>query len=144
MNEQMIFWLMLAVVLFVVEASTANLVSVWFGIGALFAIIPASLNSIIAIQVAVFVLVSLAALALIFPLVNKKKQKQPTNADRIIGQEGIITEEVNGISGKGQVKVMGSIWSAKSADDFNIEEGTKVKIVGIEGVKAVVSKEEEK
>ncbi len=141
-NEQMIFWLILAVVLFVVEASTANLVSVWFGIGALFAIIPASLNWGIAIQAVVFLVVSLVALALIFPVMNKKKQKQATNADRIIGQEGIITEEVNAILGKGQVKVMGSIWSAKSLDASVIAEGTKVKIAGIEGVKAVVSKEE--
>ena len=50
--------------------------------------------------------------------------------------EGIVTKDIDPIEGKGQVKVIGQVWSAKS--EHPISEGTKVKVLSLEGVKIVV------
>ena len=66
----------------------------------------------------------------------KKVDKEPTNADRLIGQEGIVTEAIDPIEGKGQIKVMGQVWSASC--DKPISKDCKVIVKDIKGVKLVV------
>ena len=61
-----------------------------------------------------------------------------TNAFFFIGKKGIVTQTIDPISGKGQVKVGSEKWSAKSLNDSKIEEGLEVEVVEIDGVKAVV------
>ena len=66
----------------------------------------------------------------------RRANVQRTNADRLIGMEGVVIVPVDPVEGKGQVKVEGQVWSAKS--ESSIKEGTKVKIRSIEGVKLLV------
>jgi membrane protein implicated in regulation of membrane protease activity len=66
----------------------------------------------------------------------RKKNVQRTNADRLIGREGVVIVPLNGAEGKGQVKIDGQVWSAKA--DTDIAEGIKVTVKAIEGVKLVV------
>ena len=66
----------------------------------------------------------------------RKKNIQRTNADRLIGREGIVIVPLNITEGKGQVKVDGQVWSAKAEAD--IAEGIRVTVKAIEGVKLVV------
>ena len=66
------------------------------------------------------------------------KSKSATNSDRIIGKEAVVTEEIDNIKGKGQIKVLGSIWSAISEDQSVIPEGSMVEVCEIRGVRAVV------
>ena len=82
-------------------------------------------------------------LILTAPLCKKLRvqKNEPTNADRVIGQTGIVTEEINPIDGLGEVKVDGKRWSAKSSDGKIIPEGTIVKIEEISGVKLIVTEE---
>ena len=72
------------------------------------------------------------------PIVDARRMGkiQPTNADRVIGHEGVVIVAIDPVAGKGQVKVDGQIWSAKC--DVSVEEGAKVKVLALEGVKAVV------
>ena len=44
------------------------------------------------------------------------------------------------MSGTGQIKIGTEVWSAKSEDESVIEENSKVEVVKIDGVKAVVKK----
>ena len=93
-------WLILAVVLGVIEAVTVSLISVWFAIGALAAIIPAYFNVPLWGQILVFLAVSAIAFAFtkrFFKDIVKVK-KQPTNSDSLIGTDGIVTSEI-GASG---------------------------------------------
>ena len=49
------------------------------------------------------------------------------------------------IAGTGAVKIQGKIWSARPRDENQvIDEGNKVKILDIQGVKVIVEKIEEK
>lgn len=71
-------------------------------------------------------------------------QKEDTNAGRIVGQKGIVTEAVENDQGKGQVNVSGSIWTARSMDQTVIPKGASVLVDAIEGVKLIVHPIEEK
>ena len=92
-------------------------------------------------QVITMIAVSIVSFVICFiwirPIIDRKgRGSVPTNADRVIGQEGIVIKDIDLIEGKGQVKVMGQVWSAKA--DGNIAEGAKVRVLSMEGVKLVV------
>ncbi len=138
------FWLVAAVVLAVVEAATATLVTVWFAGGAVLAMLCAWLGVGYAGQLAVFVIGSLIFLLITRPLAKRvlHRDGQPTNADRIIGQKGIVTEELNQLGGTGRITVMGQSWAAASEDGAIISTDEQVVVTGIQGVKAIVRKGE--
>ncbi|MBO4636446.1 MAG: NfeD family protein [Clostridiales bacterium] len=146
-----IIWLILMVVFLVIEALTLGLTTVWCAAGCLVAMIMDLLGFPHTAQLVAMVVVSVICFIIciiwIKPQLDKKnaENREPTNADRLIGKEGIVIKTIDPIDGKGQVKVMGQVWSAKAAR--NIQEGAKVKVISLEGVKLFVEKintEEEK
>lgn len=143
MQEYMPFiWIGFAVLMAVCEAFTSQLVSIWFVIGAGCAAVATIFTPSIPIQSAVFLIVSLVALIVTRPLVNKLKKSKPrisTNAERLIGRIGDVISDITDAETIGQVKVSGEIWSAKSANT-PILKGEKIKVLSIEGVKLIVEK----
>ena len=142
MNGAIIIWLVVAVIFGVAEATTAVLVSIWMAIGAVVAAVVAAFGGSIMAQLLTFLIVSALLLALTAPLSRKFRNHEmtSTNADRLIGQEGIVLSAIDPIENKGQVKVLGQIWSAYGMDDERIAEGEKVTIEAIEGVRVTVKK----
>ncbi len=137
------FWLILAIVLIVVEASTYNLISIWLALGALVTVIPALIwSDAIWLQFAVFVVVSAVALALTRKFVKKvlKYDPEPTNADQVVGKSAVVKEEIDNIHESGKVTVMGLDWTARSVDDSIITVGEIVTVKEINGVKLIVEK----
>ncbi len=135
-----LIWLIIAVVLGVIEAVTVSLISVWFAVGALAAILPAYFGVPLWGQVLVFLAVSAVAFAFtkrFFKDVVKVK-KQPTNSDSLIGTDGIVTAEINNLAGEGKVYISGLTWSAKSKNGEKISEGEVVTVNKIEGAKLIV------
>ena len=136
-------WLGLAVVLAVVEVSTTQLVSLWFVIGAAATAVCSAtfLKGQLVWQIVLFIVISALCLVLTRPLVKKLKTNTPvsTNSDRNIGKTGVVLTTVDNEKGEGLVKVGTEKWSAKSQDGSVIMEGKNVKVVGIEGVKLIVS-----
>ncbi len=135
-----IFWLAAFIVFAIGEAVTVGLVSIWFAVGALAALFAAALGAGLWLQITVFLGVSALALALFKPLSSKflKPRVSATNADRVIGSAALVTETIDNTQAKGQVKVNGQVWSARSAQDIVIPAGTDVKVLRIEGVKVIV------
>lgn len=133
-------WIALMVVFIVVEGLTVQLVSTWFAVGAMGALIANLCGATTGWQIAVFFIVSIICLIITKPIVKKLTSKhiQPTNADRCIGQEAIVIEKIDNISGKGQVKVKGAVWTARSVDGQIIDKDERVKILSIDGVKLIV------
>lgn len=134
-------WLALIAAFIIVEAATAQLVTVWFAAGSVAALITYFITDSIPVQLAVFVIVSAIALAVTRPLVRKitASKKQPTNADMYIGSEGVVTEDICNLEAKGLVKVKGSLWTARTENDGDtIEAGAHVTVKRIEGVKLIV------
>lgn len=141
MNDMFWFWLTVAVIMAVIEGITPALVTIWFMFGALAAMVLSIFVQSFAVQFAVFAGVSAVLLIFTRPLVKKLFRKTKTvytNADRIIGQEGVVTEEINNLENKGQITVLGQVWSAKSQDGSIIPSDKTVTVCSIHGVKAIV------
>lgn len=137
----MILWAVLVVAFVVLEGVTIQLVSIWFAAGALAAFIASACKVSFLWQTIIFIAVSLVCLAATRPLVKrfmKNKPQQALNADRCIGAEAIVTEEINNLMSTGAVKVGGAVWTARSADGSVIPAGETVIIEKIEGVKVFV------
>ena len=133
-------WLGLIVAFIAVEAATVNLVSIWFIGGAVAGLVCAILGAAALLQWAVFIGVSAALLALLRPLLKKYLRVKPTktNADRLVGQEALVTEQIDNLRETGAIRINGVLWTAKSADDTQISPGTRVVIARIEGAKVYV------
>lgn len=136
-----IFWLIAAGVFFIIEMATIGFLVFWLGIGAILAMITSFITDSVLIQLLVFVVTSIILLIFTRPLLNKfiKSTKDvKTNAYSIIGKKGIVVLDINNTDGSGQIKVNGEVWSAKSDTDEIILQNTKIEVVDIDGVKAVV------
>ena len=133
-------WTLVLVVSIVVEAATVSMVSIWFAAGSLVSMAMAWLGFDVYVQDILFLLVSLLLIAFITPRIKTKftQNRKATNADRIIGEKGIVTEELDTVSATGQVRVLGTVWSARTENGENLPVGTHVVVKNIEGVKAIV------
>ena len=136
----MIFWIVLLVVLIIVEAVTAQLVTIWFAAGAAAALVAELCGLQQWLQWVIFIAVSVLTLIATRPLVRKVTNKavQPTNADRCIGQTAVVTEDIDNIEGKGQVHVNGITWTARSSDGSVFRKDERVTVERIDGVKLIV------
>ncbi len=134
-------WLGLLAFFVIVEAATANLLTIWFAAGSLVAFISSFFIENPVIQIVIFVIVSLIVLVALRPIAKKytRTRKQPTNADMYINAEGVVTESISNLNAKGTVKVRGSVWTARSiSDEVEIPENAVIIVERIEGVKLIV------
>ncbi len=134
-----IFWLILVIVLTIIEVATVNLLTIWFVISGIVALILSFFIEDVAIVSTIFAVLGIILLITTRPILKKylPTQRERTNIDRVIGMKGIVTEEIkkNVI---GEVKVDGKKWSAIS--NKKIEVGEEVIVDAIEGVKLIVRK----
>ena len=139
-SMQKLVWLVLLLIFAASEAATVGLTSIWFAAGALAALIAALLGGALWVQITLFLAVSLLCLAAVRPLAKKhlNSKVERTNADRVIGAEAQVTEDIDNIHGKGAVVIRGMAWSARSQDGGPIAAGTLVRVLRIEGVKVFV------
>ena len=133
-------WLLVLLVCIIVEFVTMGLTTVWFAGGALVALLAAALNVPVAIQVALFLGVSILLLIFTRPIAVKyfNKDRIRTNAESMIGRQAIVISEINNLEGIGQVTVSGMEWSARSINDVEIPVGEVVIVRAINGVKLIV------
>ena len=133
-------WLIASGVFFILEIFTVGFLVFWLGVAALLAMLISFLTDSIIIQTTVFVISSALLIFATRPLVNKitKKDTVPTNVYSIVGKRGIVIEDIDWATGKGQIKSEGEVWSAKTNEHINIPKGTEVEIESIDGVKVFV------
>ena len=138
----MIFWICAIIVLAIIEAVTVGLTTIWFVVSGLVALIVSFFCDNFLIQFGIFVVLGIILLITTRPLLKKfiKVEKVKTNLDRVVGMEGIVTEDIVPLE-LGEVKVDGKKWSAIS--DEKIEKDSKIVVLEIDGVKLKVKKKEE-
>jgi membrane protein implicated in regulation of membrane protease activity len=143
MDWTVIVWLALMVIFLLVEAATVSLASIWFAVGSLGGLVANLLNAPLWVQIAVFLVISGTLLACLRPFVRKfiKPKITATNLDSVIGTAGYVTEDIDNLSARGQVKLGGMYWSARSTSGDPICKDVKIKVDRIEGVKVFVSPE---
>ncbi len=135
-----VFWLAAAVIFVIIEGLTMGLTTIWFAGGAVVALIAALLGADIAVQVVLFFVISIVLLFSTRKLFVKKLHtgQEKTNVDALIGREAVVTSIIKPLE-PGIIRLGGQEWTAVcKADDTVIAEGSKVKVIAIEGVKAVV------
>ncbi len=134
-------WFILVFAFLLIEALSFNLITIWFALGSLCAFISSYFTDNVLIQITIFIITTVISLIFTKPLFDKyiKKNIEKTNFDMIIGKTGIVTKEIDPLK-KGRVTVDGKSWLASSED--LIEEGSKVKVLKIEGAKIIVEKKE--
>ncbi|MBQ8496321.1 MAG: NfeD family protein [Clostridia bacterium] len=142
-NVMPFVWLGVVVLSVVVEISTVSLVSIWFMPSALVAMILAFCGVPLWIQILVFLILSILCIFLMKPLSKKLfgVKHVATNVDSLIGEEAVVIEDINNLEARGQVKVRGQIWTARSADkDAVYAKGDVLNVIAIEGVKLICKK----
>ena len=135
-----VVWAVAIVVFLVLEAMTVGLVTIWFAVGSVAALLASIFGAPLWLQLLWFFVISIAALILTRPLVKKylNNRTQATNADMYVGKECLVLETIDNVAGTGAVKVAGKVWTARSADDSVIPDGARVEALRIEGVKLIV------
>lgn len=140
-----IIWLIAAIVLAVIELSTMGLVTIWFALGAVVAMIGAMLGAGLILQLVLFIAVSLIILIAVRPLAEKyvNKNVKKTNIDAVVGRKLIAKTDIDNLKGTGKVDMEGSTWlAASSNDEVIIPAGTEVVVVKVVGAKLIVDKAE--
>lgn len=135
------FWLILAGILLIIEIVNTGFLIFWFSLGALVALLTSLVIDNMIFQTVVFLISSTLLLFVTKPFVNKILPKESfikTNSNSVEGKIGRVIIDIEPIEGKGQVKIGGEIWSAKSADSTYISKDTEIIVEKIEGVKAIV------
>ena len=124
-----------------VEVATLGLTSIWFAGGAAVAVIVAAFHGPVWLQILLFFAVSLLLLFFTRPIAVRyfNRDRVRTNVESMIGRQAIVTSEIDNLQGIGQVTVGGQEWSARTEEDgLNLQPGTVVDIVAVNGVKLIV------
>ena len=133
-------WLIAAGIFFIAEIATVGFLVFWLGVSAIFAMLVSFITDNLFIQTVVFVVSSCILIPFTKPLVNKFIDKDgavKTNAFSLINKKGIVISKITP-DNNGIVKVNGESWSAKCENDEILEEGSKVEVLKIDGVKLIV------
>ena len=139
--EHMVWvWVIVMALAAFVEAATPVLVSIWFSVGALVAMLAAYFGASLTVQLLLLVFVSIAALVGARPLAKRFVDPHivPTNADRLLGAKAQVTEEIDNEHASGAVYIDGKTWTARSEDGDIIPAGEQVEVIRMEGVKLFV------
>ena len=98
-------WLGVTALAAFVEAVTMTLVSVWCVAGGLVAVFAAYFGASVPTQLLLFLGVSILTAAVVRPLAKKyaDPHKVATNADRLLGMEAKVTEDIDNARSSGAV-----------------------------------------
>jgi membrane protein implicated in regulation of membrane protease activity len=132
-------WVALVIIFALIEIFTMGLTTVWFAIAAILMVFLSFINIPLTVQILIFL--AIASLLLVFtrPLAIKKFKigREKTNVDSLIGKHALVVKTISEFE-RGEAKINGQIWSARSEDGTEIPEGSKCEILRIEGVQLIV------
>ena len=142
--EIWIYWVIAALLLFIVEMFTAGLAVICLSIGCLGSAIAAATDASIEWQLGIFAIVSFVALIAVRPLLKrlfyKGGEKVATNVSAMVGKHGVVCADINGDDEQGRVMIEGVDWRAITTDDEHLPKGTRVVVVEINSVVLTVKK----
>jgi membrane protein implicated in regulation of membrane protease activity len=134
-------WLIIAAVLVGVEVFSISLFFGPLAVAALLGGVVAALGLGIAVQLIVFVLASIASLAVLRPIARSHLRTPTeirTGTAALIGGTAVVLERIDENGGK--IKIGGEVWSARPYDDSSIyEAGQRVSVLEIKGATALVA-----
>ena len=136
-----VLWTIAAAALAAGEVATMGFFLGPIAIAAALAAIAAAIGLSLELQWAVFLVSSVASLAIVRPIAIRHLRTPPsarTGTAALVGARALVLERVS--QDGGRVKIGGEEWSARPYDDDDVfEEGTRVGVLKIEGATARVS-----
>lgn len=133
-----VIWILIAIGVCLFDLVTSAFIFVWFAVGALGAIVATLLGASFSIQLLVFVVVSIIALAIGYPLVKKKYKENITRTPLM--EEGYLGKTFTAeedILETARIKVGGIYWTGVNRGS-KISKGQKFIIKSIEGNKFII------
>lgn len=143
--NMVIFWLITLVILVVIELATMGLTTIWFAGGSLVSVFVAMAGGKPWLQIVIFLLVSGILLIFTRPIAVRyfNRERVKTNSESLIGEQAVVTSEINNLLGTGAASVGGIEWTARALGDEIIPKDAVVIVEEIQGVKLIVKKSEE-
>jgi membrane protein implicated in regulation of membrane protease activity len=136
-----VIWVVAAVVLLIAEATTSAFIALYFGLAAIAAAAVALTGLGVVVQLIAFAALSVGSLTVTRPALKRaigSTQLHRTGVDAMQGRIGVVTRAIGELE-SGLIKVGGETWTARSFyDEEPIAEGSRVEVIKIEGVTALV------
>jgi membrane protein implicated in regulation of membrane protease activity len=136
-----VFWLIGAAVLAAGEVATLGFFLGAVALAALPAAAVGAAGAGPAVQLAVFIVASIASLAFIRPIARRHLNTPPsirTGTAALVGARALVLDRVHADGGR--VKIGGEEWTARPYDEDAVyDEGARVQVLKIEGATALVS-----
>lgn len=134
-------WLSVFVIALIIEAVGTDLVSIWFALGGLVALVISLIPGVAWwIELIVFTVISVVTLICLRPLVSKylKRDVISSNIDEITHKKGLITKAVTPLN-PGECKINDVLWTAIASDEkTTIKVGSVIEVLAVSGNKLVV------
>lgn len=135
-----VLWVIAAALLAVGEVLSLSFLLGPIAVAALAAAAAAGIGAGLTIQLAVFILGSIASLGIARPIARRHLRSPPqirTGTAALLGQRAVVVDRVDGEGGS--VKLAGEVWTARAYDEESVfEPGTRVEVLKIEGATALV------
>lgn len=133
-------WSILAVFLLISEIFTAGFFMLPFGFGAAVAALFAFLKIDPLWQTVAFIAVSTIAFVALRRVAETMTHEPPERmgADRLIGQQGVVIDEISPDHAGGRIRVAREEWRADAPGEGVVPPGTHVMVDAIEGTHLVV------
>jgi membrane protein implicated in regulation of membrane protease activity len=136
-----VIWVVAAVVLLIAEATTSAFIAIYFGLAAIAAAAVALTGVGLVVQLIAFAALSVGSLTITRPALKRaigSTHLHRTGVDAMQGKIGVVTRSIGQLE-PGLVKIGGETWTARSFyDEEPIAEGSRVEVIKIEGVTALV------
>jgi membrane protein implicated in regulation of membrane protease activity len=144
-SVEILFWAVLAALAFVGEILSVPFFLLFFSIGAVVALVIALAGLGVALQATGFIAASLLSMAVLRPaLVHRisfrsSERYESQTRDNVAGKSGMVTSAIEP-GGSGTVRIgSGEFWTARALyPEQRIESGTRVRVLGTDGLTAVV------
>jgi membrane protein implicated in regulation of membrane protease activity len=127
-------WLVVAILAAIVEVSIPHFGLIFVSLAALVAALASSLGGGLMLQLLLFSVALVGSFVTLRPIFIKKLHGPgvPGRTEALLGRDGIVTQDIDPISGSGRVNVGGQDWAARSP--AAVPSGTLVKVVGADGI----------
>lgn len=136
-----IVWLAVFVISLIIEAAGTDLVSIFFAVGSLVALIMSFIPEVAWwVELIAFLVISILLLAALRPLAKKylKKDIVRSNVDELVHQKSVLNKAI-APNEKGELTLNGMDWTAIGQDEnASIPVGAKVEILAVSGNKLIV------
>ena len=134
-------WIAVAFVAAVLEISVPHFGSAFVSAGAVAAAVAAWLGFGMSMQFAIFVVVLTVSLVTLRSglVARLAGGGVPTRTGPLVGRHGLVTHDIDPVTGTGRINISGEDWAARSHEA--VASGTKVRVVGADGIVLEVRRE---